>query len=116
MNGQNAKGKLSAPAAGGGDPAFEASCDGNGGGGNAAPPESMQLKQMEMLRSGDESPLAQPPASPVVRREQVIFAKAGFMFADSPELATKTSAVAALATPRVRERKRVSPSCEAAWR
>jgi hypothetical protein len=104
-NDQDAKNKLATPAAAGGDPVFAAKSDGDGGG-DAVPLESVQLKQMAMLRSGDESPLAQPPASPVVRREKVIFAKAGFMFADSPELATKTSAVAALATSRIRERKR----------
>lgn len=98
-NEQDAKNALATPV--GGDPVFAAKSDGD-----ASPPDSAQLKQLMMMRSGDESPLAQPPASPVVRRESVIFAKAGFMFSDSPELATKVSAVAALATPRVRERKR----------
>ena len=41
-----------------------------------------------------------------MRRETVIFGKAGFVFADSPELVPKLGAIEALQTPRIRVRKR----------
>eukprot|EP01046_Picozoa_sp_COSAG06_P034246 COSAG06_NODE_3571_length_5172_cov_277.121624_3_plen_772_part_00 len=65
---------------------------------------SAQAKQIAAILAGSAQP--KPPASPKVRRETVLFGKAGFVFVDSPSLSNKTSAVAALATPRVRERKR----------
>jgi hypothetical protein len=65
---------------------------------------SAQPKQIAAILAGSAQP--KPPASPKVRRETVLFGKAGFVFVDSPSLSNKTSAVAALATPRVRERKR----------
>jgi hypothetical protein len=65
---------------------------------------SAQPKQIAAILAGSAQP--KPPASPEVRRETVFFGKAGFVFVDSPSLSNTTSAVAALATPRVRERKR----------
>ena len=72
----------------GGDPAFE----------DGKPGLSPQLTKLQTT--------SEVPASPEVRRETVIFGKAGFVFADSPELAPKLGAIEALQTPRIRERKR----------
>lgn len=91
----------------GGDPIWGEFGDG-GGGGDASPPRSAKAKQVAILLSDEGSPTAQPPASPVVRRETVFFSKAGFLFADAPGLAkfSAGTGIAALATPRIRERKR----------